>query len=103
VHAGAPPFYVGHGDQDQSVPFVQAVAFTNALKSGGRTCRVLSGNGGKHTYWSDPRSTQQTSTPSKHSSRCTSSEINQLLTQPRAPACFSNFQRRAVSLAVHCG
>jgi len=55
VHAGAPPFYVGHGDQDQSVPFVQAVAFTNALKAAGVPVEFFQANGGKHTYWSDPR------------------------------------------------
>jgi acetyl esterase/lipase len=55
VHAGAPPFYVGHGDQDQSVPFAEAVAFTNALKAAGVPVEFFQANGGKHTYWSDPR------------------------------------------------
>jgi len=55
VHAGAPPFYVGHGDQDQSVPFAQAVAFTDALKKAGVAVEFFQANGGKHTYWSDPR------------------------------------------------
>jgi acetyl esterase/lipase len=55
VHAGAPPFYVGHGDQDQSVPFVQAVTFTDALKKAGVPVEFFQANGGKHTYWSDPR------------------------------------------------
>ncbi len=55
IHAGAPPFYVGHGDQDQSVPFAQAVAFTNALKAAAVPVEFFQANGGKHTYWSDPR------------------------------------------------
>jgi acetyl esterase/lipase len=55
IHAGAPPFYVGHGDQDQSVPFAQAVAFTDELKKAGVAVEFFQANGGKHTYWSDPR------------------------------------------------
>jgi len=55
IHAGAPPFYVGHGDQDQSVPFAQAVAFTDALKKEGVAVEFFQANGGKHTYWADPR------------------------------------------------
>jgi acetyl esterase/lipase len=55
IHAGAPPFYVGHGDQDQSVPFAQAVAFTNALEAAGVPVEFFQATGGKHTYWADPR------------------------------------------------
>jgi acetyl esterase/lipase len=55
IHAGAPPFYVGHGDQDQSVPFAQAVAFTNALEAAGVAEVFFQATGGKHTYWADPR------------------------------------------------
>ncbi len=55
IHAGAPPFYVGHGDQDQSVPFAQAVAFTDALKKAGVAVEFFQATGGKHTYWADPR------------------------------------------------
>jgi acetyl esterase/lipase len=55
IHAGAPPFYVGHGDQDQSVPFAQAVAFTKALEAANVPVEFFQANGGKHTYWADPR------------------------------------------------
>lgn len=53
VHAGAPPFYVGHGTMDQSVPFAEAVAFTAALKSAGVPVEFFEAQGGKHTYWAD--------------------------------------------------
>jgi len=55
VHAGAPPFYVGHGTADQSVPFAQAVAFTDALKDAGVPVQFFEAKGGKHTYWADPQ------------------------------------------------
>ena len=55
VHAGAPPFYVGHGTVDQSVPFGQAVAFTDALKAAGVPVEFFVAKDGKHTYWADPR------------------------------------------------
>lgn len=55
VHAGAPPFYVGHGNQDQMVPFSQAEAFTAALKKAGVPVEFYVADGGKHTYWADPR------------------------------------------------
>lgn len=55
VHAGAPPFYVGHGTMDQSVPFTQAVAFTTALKSANVPVEFFQAQGVKHTFWVDPR------------------------------------------------
>jgi len=55
VHAGAPPFYVGHGNLDQAVPFSQAEAFTAALKKAGVPVEFYVADGGKHTYWADPR------------------------------------------------
>ncbi len=55
VHAGAPPFYVGHGTVDQSVPFEEAVAFTNALKAANVPVKFFQAQDGKHTYWADPR------------------------------------------------
>lgn len=55
IHAGAPPFYVGHGTMDQSVPFQQAVAFTNALKSANVPVEFFKAEDGKHTFWADPR------------------------------------------------
>jgi acetyl esterase/lipase len=55
VHAGAPPFYVGHGTVDQTVPFAQAVAFTHALKAAQTPAKFFQAQGGRHTYWADPR------------------------------------------------
>lgn len=55
VHPGAPPFYVGHGTVDQSVPFAEAVAFTNALKAAQVPVKFFQAQDGKHTYWADPR------------------------------------------------
>lgn len=55
VHSGAPPFYVGHGTLDQSVPFGQAVAFTTALKSAKVPVEFFKAQEGKHTFWADPR------------------------------------------------
>ncbi len=55
IHAGAPPFYVDHGTVDQSVPFAEAVAFTNALKAANVPVQFFQAQGGKHTFWADPR------------------------------------------------
>jgi acetyl esterase/lipase len=55
VHADAPPFYVGHGTVDQSVPFAEAVAFTDALKAAQVPVKFFQAQDGKHTYWADPR------------------------------------------------
>lgn len=55
VHTGAPPFYVGHGTIDQTVPFAEAVAFTNALKAADVPVQFFQAQDGRHTYWSDPR------------------------------------------------
>jgi len=55
VHAGAPPFYVGHGTMDQTVPFAEAVAFTDALKAAKVTVQFFQAEGGKHTFWADPK------------------------------------------------
>ena len=55
VHGGALPFYVGHGTVDQSVPFAEAVAFTNSLKAANVPVQFFQAEGGKHTFWADPR------------------------------------------------
>lgn len=55
VQAGAPAFYVGHGTADQIVPFSEAVAFTDALKRANVPVEFFKAEGGKHTYWADPR------------------------------------------------
>jgi acetyl esterase/lipase len=55
VHAGAPPFYVGHGTADQTVPFAEAVEFTNQLKNASVPVEFFKAEGGRHTFWADPR------------------------------------------------
>ncbi|HEV2486340.1 MAG TPA: alpha/beta hydrolase [Terracidiphilus sp.] len=55
VHGGAPPFYVGHGTVDQSVPFSEAVAFTDVLKAANVPVQFFQAEGGKHAFWVDPR------------------------------------------------
>ncbi len=55
IHAGAPPFYVGHGTADETVPFTEAVAFSSALKDANVPVKFFQAEGGKHTYWADPR------------------------------------------------
>lgn len=51
VHAGAPPFFVGHGTADATVPFAQAEAFTAALRAAKVQVRFFTATGGPHTYW----------------------------------------------------
>lgn len=51
VHTGAPPFFVGHGTLDQTVPFTQAEAFTAALRAAKVQVRFFTATGGPHTYW----------------------------------------------------
>jgi acetyl esterase/lipase len=51
VHAGAPPFFVGHGTADETVPFIQAEAFTAALRAVKVQVRFFTATGGPHTYW----------------------------------------------------
>lgn len=55
VHAGAPPFYVGHGTADKTVPFAEAVAFTNALKAAQVPVQFYQADGGGHTFWAYPQ------------------------------------------------
>jgi len=54
VHAGAPPFYVGHGTADQTVPFAQAEAFVAALNAVKVPAKLFTATGGPHTYWIKP-------------------------------------------------
>jgi acetyl esterase/lipase len=51
VHPGAPPFFVGHGTADATVPFTQAQAFVDALRAGKVQVRFFTAQGGPHTYW----------------------------------------------------
>ena len=51
VHAGAPPFFVGHGDADAVVNFGQARAFTAALREAHVPVTPFVAPGGPHMYW----------------------------------------------------
>jgi len=51
VHTGAPPFYVGHGTADQTVPFAQAKAFVVALRAAKVPVRFFTATDGPHTFW----------------------------------------------------
>jgi acetyl esterase/lipase len=51
VHAGAPPFFVGHGTADTTVPYSQAEAFVAKLRENKVPVRFFTAQGGPHTYW----------------------------------------------------
>ncbi|HEY0306730.1 MAG TPA: alpha/beta hydrolase [Acidobacteriaceae bacterium] len=51
VRPGAPPFFVGHGTADETVPFTQAQAFVDALRAAKVQVRFFTAQGGPHTYW----------------------------------------------------
>jgi len=51
VHAGAPPFYVGHGTADVVVPYAQAQEFVTTLRSAKVEVHFFLADGGPHTYW----------------------------------------------------
>jgi acetyl esterase/lipase len=55
VMLGAPPFFVGHGTQDEAVPFAEAEQFVDKLKKANVPVMVFTAPGGPHTYWKDPR------------------------------------------------
>lgn len=56
VHAGAPPFLLVHGEQDESVPYVQSIELSNALASAGVRVELIPIPNGRHgTYqWTMP-------------------------------------------------
>jgi acetyl esterase/lipase len=54
VHAGAPPFFVGHGTADETVPFSQAEAFVDAVRAANVQVRFFTAKDGPHTYWIKP-------------------------------------------------
>jgi acetyl esterase/lipase len=51
IHPGAPPFFVGHGTADGTVPFAQAQDFTTALRNAKIQVRFFTATEGPHTYW----------------------------------------------------
>ncbi len=54
VHKGVPPFYVGHGTADKTVPYSQAVKFVKELQDAGVTVKTFTAQDGPHTYWIKP-------------------------------------------------
>ena len=55
VHAGAPPFFVGHGTADRIVPYSQATAFVKELRAGHVPVQEFVAEGAGHTYWTSPQ------------------------------------------------
>ena len=51
IHAGAPPFFVGHGTGDHTVPYSEAELFIQALKDQHVPVSTYVANGGPHEYW----------------------------------------------------
>jgi acetyl esterase/lipase len=51
----APPFFVGHGTKDETVPFKQAEEFADKLRKANVAVTVFTAPGGPHTYWKDSR------------------------------------------------
>jgi acetyl esterase/lipase len=54
VHAGAPPFFVGHGTADTVVPFRQAQRFVQLLRKSNVLVTPFIAQGAGHTYWARP-------------------------------------------------
>ncbi|SFS13078.1 Acetyl esterase/lipase [Microbacterium sp. cf046] len=50
VHAGAPPFHISHGTDDQHVPFAQSEALAAALSAAGAEVEFHPVEGGRH-FW----------------------------------------------------
>lgn len=51
VHAGAPPFFVGHGTHDNVVPYRAAEMFVDDLRKAGVSVTPFVADGGPHMYW----------------------------------------------------
>jgi acetyl esterase/lipase len=52
LHAGAPPFFIGHGTADHTVPYPAAQAFIAALHQANIPVTPFVAEGGPHSYWS---------------------------------------------------
>jgi acetyl esterase/lipase len=52
LHSGAPPFFVGHGTADHTVPYSEATSFIAALKQAGIPVAPYVAENGPHSYWS---------------------------------------------------
>ena len=51
VHAGAPPFFVGHGTTDHVVDYAEAQAFIASLKNAAVPVTPFVAEDGPHMYW----------------------------------------------------
>ena len=51
IHAGAPPFFVGHGTADHIVPYDEAQLFIHALQEQNVPVTTYVATGGPHGYW----------------------------------------------------
>jgi acetyl esterase/lipase len=55
LHAGAPPFFVGHGTRDHVVPYLAAEMFVADLRRTGIPVTPFIAEGGPHMYWTKGR------------------------------------------------
>jgi len=55
VHAGAPPFFIGHGTADHVVPYPEAQSFIAALRNAGVPVTPFAAEDGPHMYWDKSR------------------------------------------------
>lgn len=51
VHAGAPPFFIGHGTRDHVVPYAAAELFVDDLQKAHVAVTPFVAEGGPHMYW----------------------------------------------------
>jgi acetyl esterase/lipase len=51
IHPGAPPFFVGHGTSDHTVPYSEAELFVHALQDQHIPVVTYVATGGPHEYW----------------------------------------------------
>jgi acetyl esterase/lipase len=51
VGAGVPPTIIFHGEEDERVPYEEAVAFCNQMKRAGNSCRVVGYEGAEHGFF----------------------------------------------------
>jgi acetyl esterase/lipase len=55
VAPGAPPFFIGHGTGDRTVPYAQAAAMTQKLRATGVPVELFTAEDGPHTFWASTR------------------------------------------------
>jgi acetyl esterase/lipase len=51
IHPNAPPFFVGHGTADHTVPYAEAQAFIAALRKANIPVTTYVAEDGPHSYW----------------------------------------------------